>query len=448
MSFVRPPAVAGTFYPADGKELAWHLRAMLAVQADGPVPKAIIVPHAGTIYSGPVAAHAYARLPPGRDVICRVVMIGPAHRVGFHGLAVSAAEEFATPLGRIPVDREGVAAALAIPGVRVMEAAFAEEHSLEVQLPFLQLTLDRFSLVPILAGDATADLAARVLDVLWGGRETLIVVSSDLSHYLGYSAAKALDAVTCAAIERLDADAVEVHQACGRVVVRGLLTVAARRGLVAETVDLRNSGDTAGPRDRVVGYGAWVFTEASAREAAIRRHGALLVAIARNAIAAALGRRGARIPEVLPTALVEPGACFVTLRRNGELRGCVGSADARSSLGEAVAVNAVQAALRDPRFPPLSPGDAEGLEVSVSVLTPLEPMEFASEAELTRGLRPGHDGLVIEDGKCRAVFLPSVWELLPDAHAFVGHLKRKAGLPEDYWSPTLRAYRFAAIEVK
>lgn len=260
MKAVRHPAVAGMFYPAEARSLRAEVDAYLAAAAApaGRPPKALIAPHAGYVYSGPVAAHAYRCLQPVADRITRVVALAPAHRLPFYGLAIPGADEFLTPLGRIPVDRAALRSVADLPQVQDLDAAFDGEHALEVHLPFLQEVLPRFSLVPFIVGEATAEQVAEVLDRLWGGDETLIVVSSDLSHYLDYAAAQARDARTTRLIEALD-PSVGYHDACGRNPVNGLLLAARRHGLNAQTVDLRNSGDTAGPRDRVVGYGAYVF---------------------------------------------------------------------------------------------------------------------------------------------------------------------------------------------
>ncbi len=261
MTLAREPAVAGTFYPANPEELHAMIAGFLGevVEAREAVPKAVIAPHAGYIYSGPVAASAYARLAPARETIRRVVLLGPSHRVPFRGLAVSSAEVFVTPLGSVAVDRAAVEEIAAFPQVQVLDQAHALEHSLEVHLPFLQDVLSDFAVVPIVVGDSSPEEVAEVLDKLWGGEETLIVVSSDLSHYHDYASARKLDAATSRAIEQLDPNAIGYEDACGRNPVNGLLTVARRRGLHASTIDLRSSGDTAGPRDQVVGYGAYVF---------------------------------------------------------------------------------------------------------------------------------------------------------------------------------------------
>jgi hypothetical protein len=260
---VRPAAVAGQFYPADPTELRRMVEGFLSrVPLDtAAAPKAIIAPHAGYIYSGPIAASAYARFAPARPVIKRVVLIGPSHFVPFEGIATAGAEAFATPLGLVPVDTDAVGRICALPEVTVLDEAHAREHSLEVQLPFLQVVLGDFQIVPLVVNNASDEAVARVLDALWGGPETGCVISSDLSHYHAYSSAQKLDALTRRAIEQLRPQDIEEEQACGRVPIRGLLRAAQRHGLRARTVDLRNSGDTAGRRSQVVGYGAFVFEE-------------------------------------------------------------------------------------------------------------------------------------------------------------------------------------------
>jgi hypothetical protein len=261
----RAAAVAGLFYPADAAVLARDVQALLAAvaQPNSPAgtPKALIVPHAGYIYSGPVAASAYARLRPLRGTIQRVVLLGPVHRVAVRGLALPGTQGFETPLGQVPIDREAINRLLIRPmrQVTTSAAAHALEHSLEVQLPFLQQVLGDFRIVPLAVGEATPEEVAEVIEALWGGPETLIVVSSDLSHYLPYQAAQQIDRQTCAAIARLQI--LDSHeQACGATPVNGLLLAARHHHLRPQLLDLRNSGDTAGDRERVVGYAAFAFT--------------------------------------------------------------------------------------------------------------------------------------------------------------------------------------------
>ena len=265
MNAIRPAAVAGSFYPGDAAALAAEVAAYLAEAAPGPgrarAPKAIIAPHAGYIYSGSIAASIYARLVPLRGIVRRVVLAGPAHRVYVPGAAIPSAQGFASPLGTVALDLEALAALRSLPFVEVSDRAHALEHSLEVHLPFLQSVLGDFALVPVVVGDASPREMAQLFNTLWGGAETLMVVSSDLSHYLPYDSACGRDRDTARAILGLEASLVP-DEACGAAPINGLLQAAREHGLTPEMVDLRNSGDTAGGLDRVVGYGAFAFTEA------------------------------------------------------------------------------------------------------------------------------------------------------------------------------------------
>ena len=260
---LRQPAVAGMFYPADAVLLRQTVQQLMksSLAPDAHVrPKALIAPHAGYVYSGAVAGQAYARLTPYAEAIRRVVLLGPAHRVRLRGLALPEADSFATPLGVVPVDQASVRQLAGMKQVVVSDAAHALEHSLEVQLPFLQSVLDHFTLVPLAVGDATGEEVAEVLETLWGGPETLIVISSDLSHYLPYAEAQRTDHDTVDRILRgrlLD----RYDQACGALPINGLLLAASRRDLVPKVIAQCNSGDTAGDRQRVVGYASVAFLE-------------------------------------------------------------------------------------------------------------------------------------------------------------------------------------------
>jgi MEMO1 family protein len=269
MTRVRQPAVAGMFYPGAPDALRATVAELLAdghVEDESAVcPKALIVPHAGYVYSGAVAAEAYVQLRAHRAGIRRVVLLGPSHRVGFDGLAVSTAEVYRTPLGDVPLDVAAAAELAAQPQVRALDAAHANEHSLEVQLPFLQAVLDDFLLLPIVVGSADAEEVAAVLEPFWQDEATVFVISSDLSHYLDYASAQAIDRVTCDAIEQLAGHRIGDDQACGRNPVKGLLLAARRHQLSPVTLRLCNSGDTAGDRQRVVGYGAWAFYPSAVR---------------------------------------------------------------------------------------------------------------------------------------------------------------------------------------
>jgi AmmeMemoRadiSam system protein B/AmmeMemoRadiSam system protein A len=439
-SSTRPAAVAGLFYPAAPDALGSAVHTMLASASSAALPgnaspKALVVPHAGYVYSGATAAQAYAALKPIADRVTRVVLIGPAHRVAFRGVAVPGATHFFTPLGPVEVDRVACEALLQSSCVVRSDAAHAAEHALEVQLPFLQVVLERFTVVPLVVGDAAAQEVADALERVWGGDETLIVVSSDLSHYLPYEAARRADDASLRQVFALAPD-LDHSQACGATPINALMRVAARRGLVPHLLGACNSGDTAGDRDRVVGYAALAFTAALDSD---RHHrGRVLLAHARLAIHAAVASRTNR--HDLPDAafLDHPGATFVTLRRHGELRGCIGSLEAVRPLREDVAANARAAALRDPRFPPLTEAELDGLSVEVSLLSTPQPLTFLDEEDLLRQIEAARDGVVLEHGHRRSTFLPQVWEHLDDAREFLRLLKAKAGLPVDFWSDEIR----------
>lgn len=260
MMHVKRPVVAGMFYPATVNELSATLDDLMqTAEVDADVrPYALIAPHAGYRYSGPVAASAYATLTPWADQIGRVVVLAPSHRLGFRGIATSSADLFQTPLGDIPVDRAAVTQLKGLPGVVELDEAFAQEHALEVQLPFLQKVLSAFELVPLIVGEADSEEVSNVIDSLLSP-ETLVVVSSDLSHFLEYSSCQRRDRSTTALIENMQAEEIGPYDACGAFPVRGLLKSARRHGWRVRTLDLRNSGDTAGDKSRVVGYGAYEF---------------------------------------------------------------------------------------------------------------------------------------------------------------------------------------------
>lgn len=450
MQTIRPAAVAGQFYPGNADILRHDVLALLA-GAHPPVlsPKVLIAPHAGYIYSGPVAASAYAALKSVAAHIRRVVLLGPTHRVAVRGLALPEATAFATPLGEVPVDAEAERLIADLPQVVVSAAAHAQEHSLEVHLPFLQTVLGDFKLLPLAVGAASAEEVAEVLERVWGGDETLIVVSSDLSHYLPYETAKRVDGISAQDILQLSHD-LSHEQACGATPINGLLRVARRRHLAPHLLDLRNSGDTAGPHDGVVGYAAFAFTRAApdAADPHTDHHeatdGRVLLQLARSAIAETFGAPPAAVPDA--EWLREPGATFVTLTQRSCLRGCIGSLEAHRPLREDVHRNAVAAAFRDPRFAPLSADELGDVRMEVSLLSEPQPLVFRDEADALAQLRPHLDGVIFQYGPHHSTFLPQVWEQLSDPHQFMAHLKQKAGLPADFWSSEVRLARYTVAK--
>ncbi len=444
----RRPAVAGTFYTDDPTRLQQQVDEYLScAKPSHNVPKAIIAPHAGYMYSGPIAGSAYAAIVPLRNVVKRVVLLGPAHRVYVNGVAATTAHWFASPLGKIPVDHEVTKRLVhELDFVFYLDDAHAQEHSLEVQLPFLQTVLEQFTLVPFAVGHAQPAKIEQLLDRLWGGPETLIVISSDLSHYHDYRAAQELDRCTTGFIEQQDDTGLTGEHACGQIPISGLLRVSRRKGLAVETLDTRNSGDTAGPRDRVVGYGAYLLHPSAAVSLIAQSDRKRLTDLAMKSIEHGV-EHGVPIPVDLndwPAPLQKRRATFVTLKQQDKLRGCIGTLSANRPLVEDIADNAFAAAFRDPRFSKVTTTDLKDLRAHLSVLSAPEPIEFQSKQELIAQLRPGVDGLIVTEGEHRGTFLPSVWTNIPVPETFLKQLMRKAGLAADYWSDTVRIERYSA----
>lgn len=443
----RPPAVAGTFYPSDAAALAETVDACLARGAHhaqgsrgfhrpGRV-KAIVAPHAGYRFSGPIAGSAYATLRDQAATIRRVVLLGPSHRVWVDGVAVTGADQWSTPLGSVPVDRAARLRLVDAGLVFVDDGAHAEEHSLEVHLPFLQRVLGSFELLPLVVGRAEPFLVAGVLDAVWGGPETLIVVSSDLSHYLDHATATRVDRATAELVVAGDLAHLDSDRACGAAPVRGLLLAAKEHGMRAELVDLRTSGDTSGDRDRVVGYGAFAFAESDEPPSP--------TTLARQTIRRGLitGRPSRPSIAELPRSWQEPRAVFVTLHRRGALRGCIGTLEPSEPLGIAVAGAAFGAAFDDPRFAPVTAAEFADLDIAVSVLDPPERLAADSYAELRAAVRPG-DGLIVTAPANRATFLPVVWDEVDGVDEFLALLWRKAGLAPGAWPAGTVVQRYGA----
>ena len=445
MASIRNAAVAGMFYPGDAAALAAELDELFGgVEKSGPrlgFPKALIVPHAGYIYSGSVAARAYDELGPARGIVRRVVMLGPVHRVAVRGLAVPTDEAFATPLGRVAIDRAAIEEARRLPQVVPSDAAHLQEHALEVQLPFLQRQLGEFTLAPFAVGMASVDEVAEVVDALWGGPETLVVISTDMSHYHAYAEARQIDRNTVTRIASFSTD-LDHEEACGATPLNGFLQVARRRNMGIQLLAACNSGDTAGGKGRVVGYSSFALYEPGT-DVAAEEAGKTLLKIARSAIESRLF--GATQAPDAPW-LQQSGATFVTLTKNGELRGCLGSLQAARPLGADVAENAVAAAFRDPRFPPMTSDEWPSVRVEVSLLSAPKPMRFADEADLLSQIRAGEDGLILECDGRRATFLPQVWESIPDKVLFLRELVRKAGLPRDTRLGRCKVWRYTVTK--
>lgn len=431
------------FYPGNAPQLVAEVGELLdgvgSLEPKFGFPKALIVPHAGYIYSGAIAAQAYDELAAARGTIKRVVLFGPAHYVAGRGLALPECEAFETPLGRIPLDAAAIAALADLKQVVRSAAAHAQEHSLEVQLPFLQKMLGDFALIPIAAGAALTEEVVEVIERLWGGPETLIVISTDLSHYHAYEEARRIDGATLERIAAFSAD-LNYEEACGATALNGLLQVAQRKKLSIRLLAAANSGDTAGGKDRVVGYASFALYEGDAIGA--DDAGRTLIEIVKGSIANGLGLSSVPAKRNHLPWLLQPGASFVTLTMDGALRGCMGSLSVTRPLGEDVASNARAAAFQDPRFPKLKRDEWPRCRVEVSLLSAPKPIAFGDEAELLAQISAGEDGLILEAEGKRATYLPQVWEVLTDKRQFLEELKKKAGLPADTRLTRCKVWRY------
>lgn len=452
---VREPAVAGLFYPGDAATLSQTVDRLLKAAPEHQVPrlKALVCPHAGYEFSGQTAAIAYKTLI-GRDVQTVIVM-GPSHYAWFHAACIPNADEYRTPLGSVAISPKAKELASVTPFALeapclVERPAFASrspkaapppgedtpetwEHSVEVQVPFLQKTLKDFKLVPVVVGNADPEEIAKALaDRL--DDKTIIVASSDLSHYHPYSAAKELDSRCVKAICDVAVDQMKTQEACGRAPVMALLYLAHQKGWKAQLLDYRNSGDVTGEKDRVVGYAAVAFYS-PAPDGLAAADKQLLLELARRSLKNAAANHSA--PEVSPTGLQpklkEKKACFVTLTKAGTLRGCIGHLTAMEALYQAVIDNARNAAVRDPRFLPVQPDEVDQLKIEISVLTEPQPLSFSSPEDLLSKLHPNDDGVILHIGPRTATFLPQVWAQLPDKEQFLNHLAQKAGCEASDW---------------
>jgi AmmeMemoRadiSam system protein B/AmmeMemoRadiSam system protein A len=441
---IRQAAVAGTFYPADKEELTAMIDSFYANASDQPaVGKALIAPHAGYIYSGEIAASCYAPLRKRKNTISKVVLLGPSHYVGFMGMALPTVDFFTTPLGDIPIDKELHKKAIECEDTFTLDNAHLQEHSLEVHLPFLQKSLESFTLLPVVVGQCDPKLIAKMLHEVWGGPETLIVISTDMSHFKNYQDAQKCDQKTADNIVNFNIESIDHYDACGSAPVLGLLQ-AIKNKFKIKLIDIRNSGDTAGDKDRVVGYASFICDEQqNLKHIFSKKEKQKLLSLARATIAKPLS-----IEESLPDCSEitnSKTATFVTLKIDGQLRGCIGTLSAHRKLLDDIKHNARAAAFEDPRFPPLSAAEFSKLEVNISILTSPEDFPVESEQDLLNKLTPGEDGLILTDGAHRSTFLPSVWEELTDPLEFLQRLKRKAGLPVDYWSSTIQFKKYHTI---
>ena len=437
---VRPATVAGMFYPGAPDELRQMVRTFLKstprVKVQGKI-RGLVSPHAGYIYSGIVAAAGYRQIDPStRDVI----LLGPSHRVALRAASIPDVWAYRTPLGEVRLAR--LASTLGkLPGFESVPEAHLREHALEIQLPFLQVMLKGFEIVPILTNSSDPKALATTL-APYIGEDTLVVASSDLSHYYSYEIAVALDRICTTAISVGKFSDLPLCEACGKQAVLTLMHIAKIKGWRGVLVDYRNSGDTAGGKNRVVGYASIAFVDrkegtSRMKERVSAQDRKALLRLARSAIEARLVK-GAELekPSQVSPVLNELGGCFVTLHKHGQLRGCIGTIEPVCTLLECVEKNAQSAAFGDPRFPSLSVEELKEIDIEISILSVPEPLSFKDGDDLKRKLKPNVHGVILCRGINRSTFLPQVWEQLPDKEEFLEHLCLKGGMSSKAWQDT------------
>jgi MEMO1 family protein len=464
---VRPPAVAGTFYPQDPQTLRSMIRGFLAnaPKAEQGEPYAFVSPHAGYVYSGQSAAYGYTNLQKApADAQRRVFVLAPSHRAYLDGVSVGNYSAYKTPLGTVPIDQEVVDRLAALPDVTRSPQSHQMDHAMEVQLPFLQETVVNFKLVPVMFGDISGGQLADIIASCWQVGD-LIVVSSDLSHFHPYDKARELDQLSHDAVLSQQPRRIESCEACGRTGIAALLEIARRQGWQPSLAHYCNSGDTAGDKNRVVGYATYLFypeQKGQSRQKAQQLNMAIgkqpmdtkpdstneqpdLPSLVRRHLEKKLaGKTGVNadaVTEEFPS-LNKKGATFITLTKAGQLRGCIGSLVAHRRLTDDLLENGLSAATKDHRFPPVTLAEMAEIRVEVSLLSEPQPLLYRDAQDLLTCLKPGIHGVILQKNGHRSTFLPQVWEQIPDPATFLNHLCRKAGLSGDCWqdNPQISTY--------
>lgn len=436
---IRPAVVAGMFYPNNPDGLRQTVETLLkdargVVKVSGRI-RGLVSPHAGYVYSGIVAAAGYGQIDPA---IRTVILLGPSHRVQVSTASIPEVQAYRTPLGDVRL--AGIAPTLQrLPNFQSVPEAHLQEHSLEVQLPFLQVMLKEFEIIPILTNTSNPKALAMKL-APYISEETLVVASSDLSHYYSYDTAVTLDRVCTSAISGFNFSDMVLCEACGKQAVLTLMHIAQMKGWRGILADYQNSGDTAGNKNRVVGYTSIAFVDGkemtrTMKETLSTQDREALLKIARTTIEDRLFKRTKQgeKPEQTSTVLNELRGCFVTLHKRGQLRGCIGTIQPTCPLLECVEKNAKNAAFGDPRFPPLSMDELAEIDIEISVLSVPQSLDFKDGEDLKRKLKPNVHGVILSRGMHRSTFLPQVWKQLPDKEKFLEHLCLKGGMSAEAW---------------
>jgi len=446
MNKIKPPSVAGTFYSANIDVLMRQIREFKTNSKNKYEynSRATIVPHAGLIYSGQLGYDGINSLDPNLKTL---FIFAPAHRVGFNGLSLSDYEYWETPLGQVKINQDINKELEEKFELNFFDKAFEEEHSIEIQLPLIQNIYENIEIVPILVGNADIEKIAEIIEHYWEDESIGFIISSDLSHFLKDSDAVKLDNITADMIETININGFKQQQACGAFGICALLSFARKKNYSLIRVGLINSSNTTGDTSSVVGYGSWFLYEGETIQFLKKYYSEQIIEICKKSIWGNLNDIMV-VPDEMPAVFSQKGACFVTLEKQENLRGCIGSIIAHRKLIDDLIQNAQNAAFNDPRFKPLKQEELDDLSIAISLLSTPERMTFKDEEDLLDQIVPYTDGIIIKDGYQQAVYLPSVWDQLPDKTDFLTSLKIKAGMSPDYFSKTFEAYKYHSEYIK
>ena len=447
MNKIKEPSVAGSFYTDNAEELKKQIESFKAQSKNYYVDRkarAVIVPHAGLVFSGRVAYEGIDQL--DKDIE-NLFIIAPAHRVPFEGLALTSYTHWETPLGKVRINRTICKELIKNHNAQINDEAYEPEHSVEIQVPIVQTLFEKAKIIPILVGKDSPETIEKIIEEYYPDTTNGFIISSDLSHFLDDEKAKNLDSATALMIETGNVANFRYEQACGALAVVGLTMFANKNNYSLIRIDMTNSASTTGDKSRVVGYGSWFLYEGEKNQYIEKYCSQFLIDLVKIVINSAF-EKGKNITINYPQIFDEWGASFVTLEKDERLRGCIGSIIAHQPLINDLVNNAKNAAFKDFRFRPVSQDEVKDLKVAVSILTNPVKIDFKDEKDLLKKIKPKKDGIIIKDGNYQAVYLPSVWEQLPDKKEFLNSLKVKAGLKEDYFSDNFEAYRFATTYIK
>lgn len=442
---IKSPAAAGKFYTDNKDELSNQLDYFIknAKKACDYATRAIIVPHAGYIYSGQLACEGFKYLD---KKVKNIFIIAPPHYVAVRDVSLSSFDFWSTPLGEIEVNQKINDELIEKFGCTFEDNAFKDEHSTEVQVPFIQKLLPNAKIIPILTNnhEKTSD----IISYYWNDPQNAFVISSDLSHFHHSAEAKRMDEITAKMIEFKAIEKIDPLQACGACGVQSVVNFAKTKNYSLIRVGMHNSGDITNEHSRVVGYGSWFLYEGAKNTFLKKYFSPLIIDICKKSISAVLNNEKYYTALNIPAVFDEMGASFVTLEKNGDLRGCIGSILAHQPLITDLEKNSVNSAFSDPRFEPLEKDEFKDLSINISLLSEPEKMSFKNESDLLEQIKPFEDGIIIKDGGYQAVYLPSVWDQLPDKNLFLKSLKIKAGMTPEHFSKTFEAFRFTTEYVE